>query len=140
MTSSISTLGQENNEEWIDIGRPQVNIVKQPALLLNCCLFSMLFLSHIVAAAMNLDVLFRLIATAITFQIIFFGPFSILIGPTKPRALRREINRLSFMVALPLSFGLAWAYGGMDWSVLPIISVVVPTIIIHAGVDGLLNR
>ena len=100
----------------------------------------MLFVSHIVAAAMDQDVLFRLIAITITFQILFFGPVSCLIDSQSTRTLRREINRSSVMVALPLSFGLAWAYGGMEWGVLPILLVVIPTAVIHAVVDGLLSR
>ncbi|HJM55529.1 MAG TPA: hypothetical protein QGI72_04705 [Poseidonia sp.] len=110
------------------------------ALLLNLGLFSILFLAHIGAAAMDFDILFRLIATSITLQILFFGPVSILIGSQKPRFLRRELNRFSFIIALPLSIGLGWAYGGMEWSIFHVISVVFPTIIVHMTMDSLLRR
>ena len=126
--------------EWIDIGWPQVNVVKRLALLLNLGFLSILFLSHIVAAAMGLDVLFRIIATTITFQIVFFGPLSILIDQPKPRAVRRKVNRASFILALPLSLGLGWAYGGMEWSFLTVILVVIPMMVIHAIVDASLRR
>ncbi|MDG1539419.1 MAG: hypothetical protein P8Q40_05780 [Candidatus Poseidonia sp.] len=114
--------------------------MKHASIVANIGVFTVLFVGHIFAAAMDFDVLFRLIATSITFQTVFFGTVSILLGTSMSRSHRRETNRFSFIVALPLSVGLGWAYGGMQWQFLPLVVVVVPTLLSHLAVDVLLRR
>ena len=114
--------------------------MKHTSIVANAGVFSVLFVGHIITAAMDFDVLFRLIATSITVQTMFFGSVSILLGPAMSRAHRRETNRFSFLLALPLSVGLGWAYGGMEWQFIPVVLVVIPTVLSHLTVDLLLHR
>ncbi|MDB2637292.1 hypothetical protein N9Y01_01995 [Candidatus Poseidonia alphae] len=114
--------------------------MKHASIVANMGVFTFLFVGHIIAAAMDFEVLFRIIATSITFQIVFFGSVSILLGKAMPRVHRRETNRFSFILALPLSVGLGWAYGGMEWQFLPLVVVVAPTLLSHLVVDVLLRR
>jgi hypothetical protein len=114
--------------------------VKHKSIVLNTGIFGILFVGHIFAAAMDADVLFRIIATSITFQIILFGSVSIFLGQSARRVHRRQTNRLSFLVALPLSVGLGWAYGGMEWQLIPVAVIVFPTLLSHLVVDVMLRR
>ena len=114
--------------------------MKHNSIILNIGIFGILFVGHIFAAALDADVLFRIIATFITFQIILFGSFSISLGQFAPRVHRRQTNRLSLIVALPLSIGLGWAYGGMEWQLIPVAVIVFPTLLSHLVVDVMLRR
>ena len=49
--------------------------------------------------------------------------------------LRRQTLRRSFPVALPLAFGLAWAYGDMAWSLLETTGVVGASLVVHLAFD-----
>ena len=105
------------------------------ALLLNLAAFSLLFVLHIVFAARGMDLLFSLVAVFISLQVVLFGPLTVVLEGARRRTHRRQTNRLSSLVALPLSFGLAWAYGDMAWS-LPAVGMVVGLTVLFHGILG----
>ena len=69
-----------------------------------------LFISHIVAAANDLDLLFRIIASIITIQTMFAGLVL--------HFLKGDGRHARYPV-VALSAGLGWAYAGMtlDWMI-----------------------
>ena len=85
------------------------------AFVVNLSAFALLFAIHVVAASLEWDLIFRLVALSITFQILFFGPLTVVIQDAPSRHERRRTNGMATFVALPLALGLAWAYGGMSW-------------------------
>lgn len=104
------------------------------ALLVNLGIFSVLFVLHIVFAANAMDMAFTAVAMLISFQIIGFGPLTVALTGNK-NAVRRQTLRRSFLVALPLAFGLAWAYGDMAWSTPETIGVVGTSLVVHLAFD-----
>ena len=102
-------------------------------LLINLGVFSGLFLLHIVFAANGMDMAFTAVALLISFQIIGFGPLTVALTRTKDA--QRRILRRSFVVALPLAFGLAWAYGDMAWSMPETIGVGGMALVVHFAFD-----
>ncbi len=105
------------------------------ALLMNLAGFGLLFVLHIVFAAQGMDLLFSFVAVLISLQVMMFGPLTVVLEGANPRTQRRQTNRVSFLVALPLSFGLAWAYGDMAWSLSAVGMVVGLTLLFHGALD-----
>ena len=90
-------------------------------ILIYSAVFIALFVSHIIAAANDLQLIFQVIATLITIQTLFAGLILHILGGDIRHA------RLPIVA---LSAGLGWAYAGMvpSWSIL---LWMVSTIIIH---------
>ena len=109
------------------------------ALGLNLGVFGLLFGLHIVFAARGMDLMFSLVAVFISLQVLLFGPLTVVLEGARHRTHRRQTNRTSSLVALPLSFGLAWAYGGMAWSITAVGAVVGATLMFHATLDRQLS-
>lgn len=109
------------------------------ALAMNIAAFSLLFLLHILFASQNFDLAFSVVALFISLQVILFGPLTVVLEGANLRNDRRRTNRVSFLFALPLSFGLAWAYGGMAWSTTAVGAVVGATLMFHATLDRQLS-
>jgi hypothetical protein len=104
------------------------------ALLINLGIFSGLFVLHILFAANGMDMAFTAVALLISFQIIGFGPLTVALT-RNTNVVRRQTLRRSFPVALPLAFGLAWAYGDMAWSLLETTGVVGASLVVHLAFD-----
>ena len=85
-------------------------------LFLHYGVFCVLFAGHVVAAMMNADVLFQIVAVAVSIQIVMFGPLGAATATSISLNERRQLNQLFAYGSLPLAVGLAWAYGGMAWS------------------------
>ena len=80
-------------------------------ILVYTVTFVTLFIAHIIAAANDLDLVFRIIASIITIQTMFAG-FVIHLLKGDARYARYPV--------MALSAGLGWAYAGMslDWMIL----------------------
>ncbi len=76
-------------------------------------LYVSLFFLHIVFAANDNEILFRLVAITITIITFFVGIIIILFG--KIIYNRILVNRLSCLISVFLSIGLGWAYSEMSW-------------------------
>ena len=80
-------------------------------ILVYAAIFLALFIAHIIAAANDFDMLFRVIATIITIQTMFAGlVLHLLDGDVRHARLP----------VIALSVGLGWAYAGMqmEWNIL----------------------
>ena len=79
-------------------------------ILIYTGVFVALFITHIIAAANDWDILFRVVAALITLQTLFAG-FCL-------HMLKGDVRHARLPV-IALSAGLGWAYAGMqmDWSI-----------------------
>lgn len=79
-------------------------------ILIYTGVFVTLFITHIIAAANDWDILFRVVAALITLQTLFAG-FCL-------HLLKGDVRHARLPV-IALSAGLGWAYAGMqmDWSI-----------------------
>ena len=84
-----------------------------------------LFIAHIIAAANDLDLLFRIIASIITIQTMFAGLVL--------HFLKGDARHARYPV-VSLSAGLGWAYAGMalDWMIL---AWVIGAILLQYGTE-----
>ena len=79
-------------------------------ILVYTAVFVTLFITHIIAAANDWDLLFRIVAALITLQTLFAG---LCLHLLKGNVLHSRLP------VVALSTGLGWAYAGMkaDWSI-----------------------
>jgi len=80
--------------------------------VLYSVVFSALFVAHIVAAANEWDLVFRIIAALITIQTMFVGLICHYVGIR----FGEESLFLGRWACVPLSLGLGWGYAGMEYS------------------------
>jgi len=78
-------------------------------------IFGLLFVLHIVFAAANLELLFRLVAIMLSGMILFCGPCLVYLEKSKIRY--SLVYNIGMIISCHLSIGLGWAYGGMSTSV-----------------------
>ena len=90
--------------------------------------FSLLFLGHIWAAANDFDLLFRVIASIITIQVLFAGLIIHFLGD--------EITKTRVPI-LFLSFGLGYAYSGMNVEISILFWLILAIIIQYGSEKGL---
>ena len=102
---------------------------------LNLVGFAVLFALHVVFAAGGMELAFSIVAVLISLQVFMFGPLAVVLERPVGRAKRRQTNRASTLVAFPLAFGLAWAYGGMAWSAPHTVAIVGLTVMVHGVLD-----
>ena len=97
-------------------------------VLFSAGIYATLFIAHIIAAANDADVLFRIIATIITIHTLFLGGTFLFFLVHSNQSIRREAFKIGAFISFPLSVGLGWAYAGMQWNpmilIFPIISIV----------------
>lgn len=105
------------------------------ALALNAGTFGALFGLHIVFATLDWELAFSLVAVSISAQTVCFGPLTVVLEGAVDRAQRRRTNRAAAVVAFPLALGLAWAYGGMAWSLTSLVVVLGLTVSVHLALD-----
>ena len=90
-------------------------------ILVYSAVFIALFVSHIMAAANDLQLIFQVIASLITIQTLFAGLILHMLGG--------DVRHARFPI-VALSAGLGWAYAGMEpsWTIL---LWILSTIMIH---------
>ena len=97
-------------------------------VLFSAGIYTTLFIAHIIAAANNADVLFRIIATILTVQTLFLGGTFLFFLVHSSQSVRGEAFQIGALISIPLSVGLGWAYADMQWSpmilVFPLIAIV----------------
>ena len=96
-------------------------------VLFSAGIYATLFIAHIIAAANDAEVLFRIIATIITIQTLFLGGTFLFFLVPSSQSVRGEAFQIGTLISLPLSVGLGWAYAGMQWNpmilVFPLIAI-----------------
>ena len=105
-------------------------------VLLYAVIFCTLFVGHIIAAARDYDVLFRIIATLITSMTMFVGLVMHLLCISFKESRGFVVGRY---VSIPLSAALGWAYAGMEFSSFILIWVIIAVLIQYITERGLIN-
>lgn len=103
-------------------------------------MYAVLFAGHIVAAANDWDILFRLIASIITAQTFFVGTSIVVLGRARPSESKLQAQRLGYGVSLPLSAGLAYAYGNQSFNLALTLAFLGVTTLTHGFTIWRLNR
>ena len=105
-------------------------------VLLYGVIFCTLFVSHIIAAARDFGILFRIIAILITFLTMFVGLVTYLLCILFKEKHGFVVGRYA---SVPLSAALGWAYAGMEFSFFILIWVIVAILIQFVTERGLIN-
>lgn len=103
------------------------------ALGLNLGVFGLLFGLHIVFAARDMDTAFAMVAALITVHVLAFGPVTAWVGSPESVTGRRLALRRTTPLSLAMATGLAWAYGGMAWSLPAVVGVLGATLVVHGA-------
>ena len=80
-------------------------------------IYAALFVGHIVAAANNWDVLFRLIALSLTIITFLLGPCIAMLVSYELVEQRKKAHRLGSWISAPLAIGLAFAYADQSFDI-----------------------
>ena len=105
-------------------------------VLLYAVIFCILFVGHIIAAARDFDILFRIIAALMTFFTMFVGLVTHLLCILFKENHGFVVGRYA---SVPLSAALGWAYAGMEFSFFIPIWIIVAISIQYSTERGLIN-
>ena len=112
-------------------------------IIISASVYIVLFVGHIFAAANDFDLLFSLIAIAITLHTIFCGLVIITLSRLKSTEEKFFANKIGYVISIPLTIGLSRAYSGMEinntvfaWLLLVLISHY----LVSRGIDFFANR
>mgnify|MGYP005705785467 CR=1 FL=1 len=112
-------------------------------IIISASVYIALFVGHIYAAANDYDLLFCLIAIAITLHTIFCGLVIILLSRTESNEEKLLANKIGYIISIPLTIGLSRAYSGMEinntvfaWLLL----VLITHYLVSKGIDFFANR
>lgn len=112
-------------------------------IIFSASVYIVLFVGHIFAAANDYDLLFSLIAIAITLHTIFCGLVIIILSRLKSIEEKFFANKIGYVISIPLTIGLSRAYSGMEinntvfaWLLLVLISHY----LVSKGIDFFANR
>ena len=94
--------------------------------------YVILFVLHILFAANDLDVLFRIVAMMLVCMTFLCGPLLWFLdrdtSSTSP-----DQSKLGFAISLPLSLGIAYAFTGMEFELTASIIALLLTSFTHGG-------
>ena len=112
-------------------------------IIISASVYIVLFVGHIFAAANDYDLLFSLIAIAITLHTIFCGLVIIILSRLKSIEEKFFANKIGYVISIPLTIGLSRAYSGMEinntvfaWLLL----VLITHYLVSKGIDFFANR
>ena len=96
-------------------------------LVIYCTILMLLFVLHIVFAANDYHLLFRVVALLITLMTFFSGPICMFIEPIQERYKTIYVHGL--LISIPMSIGLGWAYSdmsvGLEMILFPLITLII---------------
>ena len=112
-------------------------------IIISASVYIVLFVGHIFAAANDFDLLFSLVAIAITLHTIFCGLVIILLSRFESTEEQLFANKIGYVISIPLTIGLSRAYSGMEinntvfaWLLL----VLITHYLVSKGIDFFANR
>ena len=98
------------------------------ALIVFFSAYSLLFALHIVFAANDFNLLFRLVAFLLVAMTFFCAPLLWFIDSSM-----NQSNRIGYVASIPLSIGIAYAYTGMNFQIDATILALLLTSLTHGG-------
>ena len=84
------------------------------------------FLLHILFAALDWDLMFRIIAYEIALIVHTVGPLALLIGGPRNELAQNQAMKFGLIIAMPLSVGYWWAVNDMSWSMWLPATILIP--------------
>ena len=96
------------------------------AILVFSSMFILLFVLHIVFAANDLHLLFRIVASLLVLMTFFCAPLLWLIDSDM-----KHSQRIGYGASVPLSIGIAYAYTNMDFQMGATFLAVIATSLTH---------
>ena len=109
-------------------------------ICISATLYSVLFLAHIIAAAQDWNVVFKLIAVSITLMTFTVGPSIIVLGRVQSLEQKIQANTIGHSIGLILSIGLAWAYADQSFDIPLTLAFLLITGILHSSHRRMLNQ
>ncbi|MBT60509.1 MAG: hypothetical protein CMA63_03010 [Euryarchaeota archaeon] len=100
-------------------------------ICVSATLYAVLFISHIIAAALNFDWAFNAVAVMLSILTFSVGPSSVLLGNISVPKEQLQANTIGFGIGCLLACGLAWAYAERSFDFGLTLSFVLFTAVIH---------
>ncbi len=110
------------------------------ATCITATLYAALFLAHIVAAAKDMDAVFRTVVVLITVLTFSVGICIRFIGRISDADGKLRANFIGLCFALPLAVGLAWAYEDQSFDLIRTLLFLAVTVGVHFGDRKLFHR
>lgn len=101
--------------------------------------YALLFAAHIVAAAKDWTLVFRVIATSLTCMTFLLGWCLSWMLKKENLEIRKLAHRIGSWISIPLAIGLAYAYAGQTFNILLSAAFVLLTLATHALTDRRLS-
>jgi len=98
------------------------------AILVFSSTYSLLFVLHIVFAVNDLNLLFRFVALLLVAMTFFCAPLLWLIDSSM-----NQSERIGYIVSIPLSIGIAYAYTNMNFQIDATLLALLATSLTHGG-------
>ena len=106
----------------------------------SATLYATLFLAHIVAAAQEWDMIFKIIAVSITLLTFTVGPSIHVLGKIQTHEEKMKVNSLGHVIGIVLAFGLAWAYADQSIDISLTLFFVIITVVLHTSHRRMLKQ
>lgn len=94
--------------------------------------YAILFAAHIVAAAKDWTLLFRVIATSLTCMTFLLGLCLAWMLKNENQEVRKHAHSIGSWISIPLAIGLAYAYAGQEFNITLSGAFVALTLATHA--------
>ena len=98
------------------------------AILVFSSTYVLLFILHIVFAANDLELVFRIVAVLLVAMTFFCAPILWLIDSTMKQSLR-----IGYIASIPLSIGIAYAYTDMQFQLDATFFAIIATSVTHGA-------
>ncbi len=98
---------------------------------ISATLYAGLFLGHIVAAALEWNMIFKIIAILISLMTFLVGPSIIVFGKITNIQEKIQANSFGFPISILLAVGLAWAYEDQSFDIVRTLSFLCAAIGVH---------
>tara|TARA_Y100000768_G_scaffold156417_1_gene116797 strand:+ start:123 stop:566 length:444 start_codon:yes stop_codon:yes gene_type:complete len=98
---------------------------------ITATLYAALFLGHIVAAAQDWDILFRVIAVFISVLTFFIAPCITVFGQVTEASEKIRANSFGLPLSMGLAVALAWAYEDQSFDIFRTLSFILLSFVVH---------
>ena len=95
-------------------------------LVVVLLIFCIDFLLHILFAALNWNLMFRIIAYEIALVVHAVGPLALLFGGPRNELAQNQAMKFGLILAMPLSMGYWWAVNDMSWAMWVPVTTLIP--------------
>lgn len=101
-------------------------------VVITAVVYALLFAAHIVAAANDWTLVFRVIASSLTVMTFLLGWCLAWMLKDENSEIRKHAHNIGSWISIPLAIGLAYAYAGQTFNISLSAAFVVLTLATHA--------